>query len=99
MIAEGVSAPLERSSDRVFAFERITRKLGNGAAFHAKKAATMQRMISRRHNPLTNHPGIPANPQNASNAATTASISIVTAHDNIFCRSYGLKRARGARMT
>ena len=55
------------------------------AAFHAKKAATMQRMIRSRHNPLTNHPGIPANPQNASNAATTARMSIVTALDNIFC--------------
>jgi hypothetical protein len=53
-------------------------------AFHAKRAATMHRIIRSKHNPLTNQRGIPANPQNASNAATTARISIVTTHDNIF---------------
>jgi hypothetical protein len=61
--------------------------------FHAKKAATRQRIIRRMHNPLTIHPGIPAMPQIASSAATTARISIVTAHDNIFFRLVGLKRA------
>jgi hypothetical protein len=62
-------------------------------SLHAKKAATMHRMIRSRHNPLTNHPGIPAVPQCESKAATTARMSIVTAQDNIFCRVYGLKRA------
>ena len=45
------------------------------------------------YNPLTIHPGIPAMPQIASSAATTARISIVTAHDNIFFQVEGLKRA------
>jgi hypothetical protein len=45
------------------------------------------------YNPLTIHPGIPAMPQIASSAATTARISIVTAHDNIISRVDGLKRA------
>jgi len=54
----------------------------------------MQRMIRSRHNALNNHPGIPAKPQIARSATTTARISIVTAHDNIFSRFYGLMRAR-----
>jgi hypothetical protein len=43
------------------------------------------------YNPLTIHPGIPATPQIASRAATTARISIVIAHDNIFSAGTGLK--------
>jgi hypothetical protein len=50
---------------------------------HIKKAATMPRIIRSRHNPRTSHLGIPAKPQKASNAATTARMSIDTAHDNI----------------
>jgi hypothetical protein len=53
-------------------------------SLHAKKAATMQRIIRSRHNPLTSHPGIPAIPQWASKAATSARMSIVTAQDSIF---------------
>ena len=66
------------------------------AAFHANKAAAMQRMIKSKHNPLANHPGIAANPQDTSNAPTTARMSIVTAHDNIDRHFDGLKCARGA---
>jgi hypothetical protein len=40
-------------------------------------------MIKSTHNPLANHPGIPANPQDTSKAPTTAKMSIVTAQDNI----------------
>jgi hypothetical protein len=61
--------------------------------FHEKIAATMHRMSRSKHNPLTSQVDIPANPQSASKAATTARIMIVTAHDNIFYRGYGLKRA------
>jgi hypothetical protein len=50
-------------------------------------------MSSSKHNPLTSQVDIPANPQSANRAATTARIMIVTAHDNIFYRGYGLKRA------
>jgi hypothetical protein len=57
----------------------------------------MQRIITRRHSPLTTHPGIPAMPQVASRAATMARINIVTAHDNIFSRLQGLKCARVGR--
>jgi hypothetical protein len=64
--------------------------------FHEKRAATMHKMIRRRHNPLTNHLGIPANPQRASKAATTARISIVTAQDNIISTILGLKCAKAA---
>jgi hypothetical protein len=53
-------------------------------ALHIKKAAAMPRRIRRRHNPRTIHPGIPAKPQMASSAATTAKISIDTAQDSIF---------------
>jgi hypothetical protein len=66
---------------------------GEGIAFHAKKAATRQRIIRRMYKPLTIHPGIPAMPQIANSATTTARISNVTAHENIFCRVDGLKRA------
>jgi|HubBroStandDraft_6_1064221.scaffolds.fasta_scaffold84874_2 hypothetical protein len=58
----------------------------------------MPKMIRSRHSPLTNHLGIPANPQKPRNAATTARISIVTTHDNILFRGYGLKRARADAM-
>jgi hypothetical protein len=51
----------------------------------------MHRRISSRHNPLINQPDIPANPPKARSAATTARISIVTAHDNILEVPGGLK--------
>jgi hypothetical protein len=60
-------------------------------ALHIKKAATMPRMIRSRHNPRTSHLDMPAKPQMASSAATTARISIDTAHDNILSSLGGLK--------
>jgi hypothetical protein len=72
----------------------ITKELKQRASFHASKAATIQRMIKSAHNPLANHPGIPANPQDTSKAPTTARMSIVTAHDNIDHQLDGLKHAR-----
>jgi hypothetical protein len=70
----------------------------NHVAFHAKRAATMHRRISSRHNPLISQPDIPANPPQARSAATTARISIVTVHDNILECIEGLKRARPSPM-
>jgi hypothetical protein len=62
----------------------VKRELEKRVAFHEKRTATMPKMMRSKHSPLTNHLGIPANPQNPRNAATTARISIVTTHDNIF---------------
>ena len=72
--------PTERC---IHAFARKMTAQEERTALHIKKAATMPRIIRSRHNPRTSHPGMPAKPQMASNAATTAKISIDTAHDNI----------------
>jgi hypothetical protein len=53
----------------------------------------MQTMISSRHSPLANHPGVPADPQDTRKAATTARINMVTARESICCQNYGLKHA------
>jgi hypothetical protein len=63
-------------------------------AFHEKRAATMHRRINSRYNPLISQPDIPSNPPKERSAATTARISIVTAHDNIPKAYQGLKCAR-----
>jgi hypothetical protein len=58
----------------------------------------MHRRISSKHNPLISQPDIPENPPKERSAATTARISIVTAHDNILGFFEGLKRARPGAM-
>ena len=68
--------------------------LGKGFGFQASMTAMAKRIIKRRHNPRTTHAGNPAIPQNAGTAARTARMRMVTAHENIFHGTSGLKRAK-----
>jgi hypothetical protein len=69
----------------------IREGFNGGSEFHAKMTATIKRIIRRRHNPRTNHLGIPVNPQNANTDASTPSMRIVTAHENMIGLVQGLK--------
>jgi len=55
--------------------------------FYASTAATIQRISTRMHNPLTNQIGDPRKPEKPTTMARMATMRIETAHDSILERS------------
>jgi len=73
----------DRPNGRSFLFGGTRENSRTDSRFYASTAATIQRINTRIHNPLTNQTGDPRKPEKPTTMARMATIRVETAHDSI----------------